>query len=93
MWVGQPVGQVTAQDHLSLANQQVGVVENTLVLFWTGEVFCIQFFQVHEEVAQTGQEELAAVDPVVVALTLTCGGFIEGPACKEKSWGTFLRKI
>ena len=74
--VGRPVGQVAAEDHLCLANQQVGETEGLLVVLWTRKVFSIQFLQAHQEVTKASQEELAAVDPVVVTLALTCDRLI-----------------
>lgn len=62
---------MAAEDHLSLANQQVGDVEGLVVLVQTQEVLSIHFLQTHQEVAETSKEELAAVYPVGVTLSLT----------------------
>ncbi len=59
---------MAGEDHLSLADKQVGDVEDLLVLMWTREVLCIQFLHAHHEVTKTSQEELAAVHPVRVTL-------------------------
>ena len=61
---------MAAEDHLGLANQNVGGVEGLQVVLWTREVPFIQFLQTHQQVTETSQEELAAVNPVRVTLTL-----------------------
>lgn len=69
---------MAAEDHLGFADHQAGEAEDLLVLSWTHKVPVIQFLQTHQEVTETGQDELATVDPVVVALTLTCYRFTVG---------------
>lgn len=71
---------MAGEDHLSLANQQVGDVEGLLVLVWTREVLFIQFLEAHHEVTETSEEELAAVHPVGVTLTLPFDGMTHRPA-------------
>lgn len=61
-----PVGLVAAEDHLRFANQQVGAAEGVLVILWSWKVSSIQLLQTQEEVAESSQEELAAVHQVVV---------------------------
>lgn len=61
---------MAAEDHLSLANQQVDAVDGLLVLLGTLEVLSIQFVQAHHEVTETSEEKLAAVHPMGSTLAL-----------------------
>ena len=72
---------MAAEDHLSLADQQVGDTEGLLVLLCARKVFFIQFFQAHQEVTETSLEELAAVHPVGVTLNLPCNRITYSQAC------------
>lgn len=62
---------MAAEDHLSLANQQVSGVKDMLVLIRTQEVPLIHFLHTHQEMTETSEEELAAVYPVGVTLSFT----------------------
>lgn len=61
---------MAAEDHLRLADQQVGDAEGLLVLLWAREVLVVQFLQAHHKMTEASQEELAAVHPVGVTLVL-----------------------
>lgn len=86
---------MAAEDHLGFVNQQVGVVEGLLVLVCTQELPFIQFFQAHQEVTESGQEELAAVHPVKITLTLPFNRRTYGPVSHSISLHSlkYTRKI
>lgn len=70
---------MAGEDHLGLAHQQVGDVSCSLVFLCTHKVPPIQLLQAQHEAAQAGQEELAAVHPVRLALAHPCGRISHGP--------------
>lgn len=73
---------MAAEDHLCLANQNAGDVDGLLVVVWVWKGVCVQSPQAHEEAAEAGKEELAAANPVGVALVLPCDGFTRRSGCR-----------
>lgn len=88
-----PVSQVAGEDHLSLADQQVGDASCSLVFLCTQEVPLIHFLQAQREVAQASQQELAAVHPVRLALAHPCRRISRGPGTNSRLTGSSLSGI
>lgn len=84
MCMCSPVSQVAGEDHLSLADQQVGDVSCSLVFLCTQEVPLIQLLQAQREVAQATQKELAAVHPVRLTLAHPCRRISRGPETNSR---------